>query len=118
MLYVGLGDVAIWIRVGGKFDESYKYVSGEYKLLLGKRNVKYGGLRKMVAEILIVEVSVRKMQFKFETRHPIKPLYGVINERTFDLFMHHAWQDSTMYSLYVTLEEESFRYGGMRYTGP
>ena len=65
-LYTGMSDVAIWICVGGKFDESCNYVGGEYAMLLVKSNVKYGGLRKMVAEMLNVDDNIKKMEFKFE----------------------------------------------------
>ena len=33
------------------------------------------------------------------------------DEKTFELFVHLAWQNSKKYSLLVTLKEESFRYG-------
>ena len=85
-----MGNVAIWIRVIGKIDESCKYVGGEYELLLVKSNVKYGGLRKMVSKMLNVDDSVRNMQCKFETRHPVRPLYRVVDDKTFELYMHHA----------------------------
>ena len=64
----------------------------------------------MIFELLTVDKSVRKMKLNFETGHPFKPLYGVTNDRTFELYMHHAWQDSTKNSLLVTLGEESVRH--------
>ena len=72
-----MSDITIWIRVGGKIGESCKYVGREWEMLLVKKHVKYGGLRKMVAKMLNVDDSVRNMQFKFETGHLVRPLYRV-----------------------------------------
>lgn len=90
VVYVGMSDVAIWIRVGGKFDESCKYVGGEYEMLLVKNNVTHGVLRKMIYELLNVDESVRKMELNFEIEHPVRHPYGVIDTRTFELYMHHT----------------------------
>ena len=60
---------------------------------------------------LYVDNSVRNMELKFEIGHLFRSLHGVINERTFELYMHHARQDSTKYSLLVTLGEENVRHG-------
>ena len=76
--------------MGGKINESFNYVRGEYDMLLVKKNVTYGGLRKMISKLLTVDESVRKMKLNFETGHPFRPLYRVTNDRTFDLYMHHA----------------------------
>ena len=85
------------IRLGG---------FGEYEMLLVKKNIKYDGLRKMIAELLNVDDNVRNMELKFETGHPFRPLYGVTDERTFEFYIHHARKDSTKYSLLVTLRED------------
>ena len=58
--------------------------------MIVKKNVTYGGLRKMISELLTVDESVRKMELNFETDHPFRPLYGVTDNRTFELYMHHA----------------------------
>ncbi|KAL5568403.1 hypothetical protein UlMin_024978 [Ulmus minor] len=47
------------------------------------------------------------MELSFETEHPAKPLYGVVDERTFQLYMHHAQQDAIKYSLLVTGERRA-----------
>ena len=57
----------------------------------------------MIAELLNVDDNVRNIELKFETRHPFRPLYRVTDERTFELYMHYARQDSTKYSLLVTI---------------
>ncbi|KAL5558468.1 hypothetical protein UlMin_034679 [Ulmus minor] len=106
-----MGDLAIWLRVGGKINESLNYVGGDYEMLLLKKNVTYGGLRKMIAKLLNVDESVRKMELNFETGVPFKPLYGVTDDRTLELYMHHARQESTKYFLLVTVGEESVRHG-------
>ena len=59
-------------------------------MLLVKKNVTYGGLRKMIAKLLNDDESVRKMELNFETGVPFKPLYGVTDDRTFELYMQHA----------------------------
>ena len=59
-------------------------------MLLVKNNVTYGGLRKIIFEFLNVDESVRKMKLNFETGHPFRPLYGVTDNRTFELYLHHA----------------------------
>ena len=65
----------------------------------------------MITKLLNVDERVRKMELNFETGLPFKPLYGVADDRKFELYMHHAWQDSTKYFLLVTVEEESVRHG-------
>ena len=79
-------------------------------MVVVKSHVKYGGLRKMVVKMLNVDNNVRPCSFKIEMRHPVRSLYRVTNERTFEMYMHHAQQDTTKYSLLVTLEEESVRH--------
>ncbi|KAL5564436.1 hypothetical protein UlMin_027600 [Ulmus minor] len=106
-----MGDLAIWLRVGGKINESLNYVGGDYEMLLLKKDVTYSGLRKMIAKLLNVDESVRKMELNFETGVPFKPLYGVTDDRTLELYMHHARQESTKYFLLVTVGEESVRHG-------
>ena len=108
--HAGMGDVAIWLRAGEKINESFNYVGGEYEMLLVKKNVTYGRLRNMISELLTFDESVRKMELNFETSHPFRPLYGGTDNRTFELYMHHAWQDSAKYSLLVILGEESVRH--------
>ncbi|KAL5555175.1 hypothetical protein UlMin_037411 [Ulmus minor] len=103
---MGTGDVVIWIRFGGKFDESRKYVGGEYEMLLVNNNATYVVVRKMVSELLNLDDSVQNMELSFETEHPAKPIYGVVDERTFQLYMHHAQQDAVKYSLLVTVRED------------
>ena len=110
VVHVGTGDVAIWIRFGGKFNESRNYVGWEYEMLLVKNNVTHGVLRKMISDLLNVDESARNMELSFETEHPVRPIYGVIDERTFELYMHHARQDAIKYSLLVTLGEEDLRH--------
>ncbi|KAL5557065.1 hypothetical protein UlMin_039301 [Ulmus minor] len=106
-----MGDLAIWLRVGGKINESLNYVGGDYEMLLLKKDVTYSGLRKMIAKLLNVDESVRKMELNFETGVPFKPLYGVTDDRTLEFYMHHARQESTKYFLLVTVGEESVRHG-------
>ncbi|KAL5549338.1 hypothetical protein UlMin_004569 [Ulmus minor] len=65
----------------------------------------------MIAKLLNVDESVRKMELNFETGVPFKPLYGVTDDRTLELYMHHARQESTKYFLLVTVGEESVRHG-------
>ncbi|KAL5564417.1 hypothetical protein UlMin_027581 [Ulmus minor] len=38
-----MGDLAIWLRVGGKINESLNYVGGDYEMLLLKKDVTYSG---------------------------------------------------------------------------
>ena len=83
VVHAGTGDVVIWIRFGGKFDESRKYVGGEYEMLLVNNNATYVVVRKMVSELLNLDDSVQNMELSFETEHLAKPLYGVVDERTF-----------------------------------
>ncbi|KAL5582889.1 hypothetical protein UlMin_015331 [Ulmus minor] len=106
-----MGDLAIWLRVGGKINESLNYVGGDYEMLLLKKDVTYSGLRKMIAKLLNVDESVRKMELNFETGVPFKPLYGVTDDRTLELYMHHVRQESTKYFMLVTVGEESVRHG-------
>ena len=75
MWHAGMSDVAIWLRVGGKINKSFNYIGGEYEMLLVKKNITYGGLRKMISELLIVDESVRKMELNFETNHPFRTRY-------------------------------------------
>ncbi|KAL5561876.1 hypothetical protein UlMin_031623, partial [Ulmus minor] len=96
---------------GLKINESLNYVGGDYEMLLLKKDVTYSGLRKMIAKLLNVDESVRKMELNFETGVPFKPLYGVTDDRTLELYMHHARQESTKYFLLVTVGEESVRHG-------
>ena len=91
VVHAGMGDLAIWLRVSEKINKSLNYVQGDYEMLLVKKNVTYGGLRKMISELLTVDESVRKMELNFETGHPFKPLYGVTDDRTFELYMQYAW---------------------------
>ena len=79
VVHAKIGDVAIWIQFSGKFDESCKYVGGEYEMLLVKNNVTHGVLRKMISDLLNVDESARNMELSFETGHPVRPLYRVID---------------------------------------
>ena len=67
--------------MGGKINESFSYVGGQYEMLLVKKNVTYGGLRKMIFKLLTFDESVRKMKLNFETGHPFRPLYEVTDDR-------------------------------------
>ena len=65
----------------------------------------------MISKLLNVDESVKKMELNFETGLPFKPLYGVTDDRTLELYMHHARQEPTKYFLLVTLGEESVIHG-------
>ncbi|KAL5565694.1 hypothetical protein UlMin_028858 [Ulmus minor] len=39
----------------------------------------------MISNLLNVDKSARNMELSFETGHPVRPIYGVIDERTFEI---------------------------------